>query len=71
MVDPFLDEKPEKEYIIPENEFDLVYSSLRFDPKTPIRGLYFPTRRLMFKIMRACIDVTDPDKLWFKDLSFC
>lgn len=71
MIDPFPDEKFEYEFQIPEIALDLVYDYSRFDPKKSIRGLYFPSRRVMFKIMRACLDVTDPEKLWFRNLSFC
>ena len=55
IVDPFQHENSEETFNIPENLTDLVYHDSRY-----IRGLspsciFIPSRKLLFKIMRACV----------------
>lgn len=42
----------------------LVYSSHRYVMAYSPYMLYIPRKEVMFKIMRACINVTDPLDLW-------
>ena len=43
---------------------DLVYDPIRFREGTPPFVVYIPRAEMLFKMMRACIDVTDTRELW-------
>ena len=66
LQDPFPDEESayECEGRLPTDFGDLVYARSRYeDDKSPY-NLYLPNKAIMFKLMRACINVANPNKLW-------
>ena len=65
MHDPFPEEKMESEFVIPVTEEDLVYRENRYIYKDSPNMLYFPSKMLLFKIMRACIGIDIAEDLWF------
>ena len=65
LFDPFPQEPMETSFIIPTTDEDLVYREERFVYKNSPHTLYFPSKKVLFKIMRACIGITDPKDLWF------
>ena len=66
MHDPYFAENGDEEVSIPKHITDLVYAESRY-----IRGLspsciFIPSRKVLFKIMRACVVANgDEKKLWF------
>ena len=63
--DPFPKEHMCTNFYVPTDEDDEVYlrdSSTKFNP--PLLH-YTPSRKMMFKIMRACIDIDDKEDLWY------
>lgn len=48
-----------------EPEVADVYKQSRYKPDMSPLCIYIPTRFVMFKLMRSCIDVYDPSDLWF------
>ena len=66
MFDPYPNETMETSFNIPTTDEDLVYRGDRYVKKCSPNAIYFPSKKVLFKIMRACLDVTDPEKLWFK-----
>ena len=64
--DPYPDELMETTFFIPKTEEDLVYRGDRYVKGNSPNAIYFPSKKMLFKIMRACIDVEDENKLWFK-----
>lgn len=65
LFDPYPLEPMETKFHIPETDEDLVYQQERFVYNNSPNTLYFPSKMLLFKIMRACIGITDPKDLWF------
>ena len=64
-VDPFPKENLFKsKYTKTEDYEKLVYAESRFKPDEPPQVVYIPRREIMFKIMRACIDVKHEEDLW-------
>ena len=49
---------------LPTFHDDLVYPVSRFEEGNSPHTLYLPNRDMMFKIMRACVKITDPKDLW-------
>ena len=49
----------------PTSAEDMVYDLKRFDDgKKVAYVVYIPRAEMMFKMMRACLDVTEVDQLW-------
>ena len=65
MPDPFAEEAVDHDFIPPKEYTDLVYSMSRYVKGESPKCIYFPSRKLMFKMMRACIGITKEDDLWF------
>ena len=66
--DPFPNDKEYKfarqEFKMPKSVNDMVYPPHFFNPQYSPNCIYIPTRVMMFKIMRACVEVKDPGELW-------
>lgn len=56
----------ETNFYIPKSDEDLVYRASRYVKSCSPHSIYFPSKRVLFKIMRACIGVQDPQELWFQ-----
>jgi hypothetical protein len=68
LFDPFPEEKMmlnNEEFSIPIKEDDLVYGNDRYIYKNSPNMLYFPSKSLLFKLMRACVGIVNEDDLWF------
>ena len=52
-------------YKIPTHAGDLVYSECRYIKGNSPLCVYIPRKELMFKLMRACVEVKHRDELWF------
>jgi hypothetical protein len=66
MAEPFPDDDFGKsDFIIPKVKEDLVYDESRFKKGESPKCIYVPSPILMFKIMRACINVIKKEDLWF------
>lgn len=63
--DPYPKEFEDSEFRIPNNYDDLVYSSSRYVYGSSPKHLYIPSRRMMLKLMRACIGVEHEKDLWY------
>ena len=46
----------EERFDIPDNEDDLVYAKARYIKGNSPNSIYYPSKRLMLKMMRTCID---------------
>ena len=69
MQDPFPDENEnlqENIMSLPKSYDDFVYHRSRFVDGNSPKCIYFPSRFVMFKLMRACIEVYACEDLWFK-----
>ena len=67
--DPFPSEpKDMEDFVYPQAVDDLAYPKDAYKKGQSPHVLYFPSKRLMFKIMRACIGVTSSKDLWFNRL---
>jgi hypothetical protein len=65
LFDPFPKEIMESKFEIPKSKDHLVYhKSLYEDGNNPC-CLYFPSKLLLFKIMKACIGIENKEDLWF------
>jgi hypothetical protein len=66
LCDPYIQELGSGKVIRPKVADDLVYSKSRYyyEQQSP-RCIYIPTRQLMLKLMRACVDVKSEADLWF------
>ena len=53
----------------PDNIETLVYATSRYKPGEPPQVVYVPRREMMFKMMRACIDVKEIEDLWISKSS--
>jgi hypothetical protein len=67
LIDPYPDEQLDTNFAIPATDEDLVYRGTRYVEGNSPNVLYFPSGLMMMKLMRACIGVTDIEKLWFKE----
>ena len=63
MFDPYPFEPIETDYIFDEG--GLVYANERYVRENSPHTIYIPSRMVLFKIMRACIDISYPEYLWF------
>ena len=67
MTDPYPNEDAEDEehqFLMPEDPRDLVYHKDAYSPDRCPWPHYFPSKSVLLKMMRACIGVTQVDKLW-------
>lgn len=64
MADPFPTEN-KVNFEIPRAHTDMVYGQSRYRKDNSPHTLYIPSRKLLFKIMRACIGVDQVKDLWF------
>ena len=48
---------------------DLIYDDCRYiDPNTPPMSVYLPSKALVFKMMKACVNCMSKEQLWiYKD----
>jgi len=53
---------------LPEVPGDMVYGPTRYIENFSPYCVYIPKQEMMFKIMRACVNVKDPMDLWFNRL---
>ena len=57
LFDPFPLELMESKFEIPETKDSLVYNEIKYIPGNSPNMIYFPSKLLLFKIMKACIGV--------------
>ena len=59
MYDPFPEDFMEIEFNIPniDEEIGLVYNEKRYVEGNSPNALYIPNKLVMFKLMRACLDI--------------
>ena len=57
MYDPFPEEHMETHFHVPETQEDLVYRGNRYIKGNSPNLLYFPSKLLLFKIMKACVGI--------------
>ena len=43
---------------------DIIYPLTRFHPKDTPMIIYIPSKEIMFKMMRACVNCKTPEELW-------
>lgn len=63
--DPFPKEIDDIEFQIPHCYDDYVYSPSRYVYGSSPKHLYIPSRRMMLKLMRACIGIEHEKDLWY------
>ena len=56
----------EEQFYVPDTEDDLVYAPSRYIEGNSPNAIYYPSKRLMLKMMRSCID---PKKKYKSHLS--
>lgn len=44
---------------------DLIYAATQFSPLHPPRTHYIPSKEIMIKMMRVCVECKDPFELWY------
>ena len=59
--DPFIGEVGDVEFDPPQSIEDNVYMGSRYTPGQSPRTLYIPSKLMMLKMMRACVEVKTPD----------
>ena len=52
---------------MPKGIDHLVYHNKRYEVDESPKHVYIPTQEVMFKMMRACIGVSQVDNLWFNE----
>ena len=65
MFDPFPDEPMETEFNIPQTEGDLVYRIDRYIEGQSPNCIYLPSKLILWKMMRACVDIEETKDLWY------
>jgi len=55
----------ETHFHVPETEEDLVYRGNRYIKGNSPNLLYFPSKLMLFKIMKACVGIQNKNDLWF------
>ena len=67
MAHPFINEKEEfgDSYFIDFEIYDYVYKFSRYAEEYSVKPMYIPSKKLIFTMMRACINVTKTSHLWF------
>ena len=68
MVDPFPDEQLGFNFDIPRDDLDFVYKETRYIKDNSPSCQYIPSRKMMLKLMRACIGIENEEDLWFNNL---
>ena len=63
--DPFPQEPIETDYTPPTHIDDLVYPRSRYIFGNIPNACFIPSKRVMWKLMRSCIDIEYPEDLWF------
>ncbi len=66
MQDPFPKEQNDADVPNLEQVDDLVYPPNSYIEDYVPQFVYIPSDKMMFKIMRACIGLTNPEDLWYK-----
>jgi len=54
------------EFIVPLVDLDFVYADTRYCKEHSPHCIYIPSKKLMLKIMRACIGIKNAKDLWFQ-----
>ena len=62
--DPFIGEVGDVEFEPPQQLEDNVYMDARYVADRSPCPLYIPSKLMMLKLMRACIEVKTPDQFW-------
>ena len=69
MQDPFPDNILEDDKVLqkslPIDYTNLVYHKSKYIKGNSPKCMYFPSRYIMFKLIRACVDVYTIKELWF------
>ena len=52
-------------FVIPMDDGDLVYAEDRYMHSSSPKMTYYPSRMMLFQLMRACVGVKSADNLWF------
>ena len=67
IMDPFLEEDDSSctHVKIPEHVSDFVYPISKLVYTLSPTTIYLPSKKILFKLMRACIEVHDVEHLWF------
>ena len=55
----------ETDFAVPHTQEDLVYRGDRYVKGTSPYVIYYPSKLMLFKLMRACIGVEREEDLWF------
>ena len=64
MFDPYPTEEIETTFCLPSSEEDLVYRIDRYNEENSPVVTYFPSKLVLYKLMRACIGVESEEDLW-------
>lgn len=70
MPDPYPDEQMEHEFDIPVYDYDLLYHPSRYKYQISPSTIFLPSKKVLLKIMRACIDIEDESDLWYNNCSY-
>ena len=70
LFDPFPSEPIETTFSLPKTEEDLVYRGDRYNQENSPVVTYFPSKLVLYKLMRACIGVETVEDLWFNQDNF-
>ena len=65
MFDPYPSEQMETDFHVPKDENDLVYRLGQYEPGNSPVVAYFPSKLVLFKLMRACIGAESEKDLWY------
>ena len=67
MKDPFPDEADDLSghWKIPEKVDDFVYPISRLVYSLTPTTIYLPSKKILFKFMRSCLNVNEVEELWF------
>ena len=65
IFDPYPNE-PLADFEIPTQDLDFIYEDSRYKKDNSPNCIYIPSKKVMLKIMRACIGVKDEKDLWFQ-----
>lgn len=63
MPNPF-DKERQLDFKAPKDIDDLVYAEDRYKIEHSPHFIYFPSKLLYFKLMRACLGITKVESLW-------
>jgi len=66
LINPFVkEEKIDRSGQPLQGPRHLVYDRCRYVKDRSPMSIYIPSKNIMFKVMRACINIKDPNKLWY------